>query len=217
MKKSLINAVSIAIWLLPIIYLLIVYSALPATVPLHYGLNGKPNGFGDKSKFLAIQVFIAFIFGGTYLLVKNISKFDKNQAAKFSQATFEKAAMGILLFSSTLSIGLTLSTVNGVFKGDKLIFPVVGLLFAFLGNLMYNVKQNHFFGVRLPWTLKSEDNWRATHRLTGKLWFLGGLLITALALFLPASAAGIAFIVCMSILCAVPIIYSYVYYKKHQV
>ncbi|MFQ9409913.1 MAG: SdpI family protein [Evtepia gabavorous] len=35
-------------------------------------------------------------------------------------------------------------------------------------------------GIRLPWTLADEDNWAYTHRLAGKVWTIGGLVILAL-------------------------------------
>ena len=37
---------------------------------------------------------------------------------------------------------------------------------------MPKLKVNHTVGIRLPWTLQSEDNWHKTHRLAGKLWVL---------------------------------------------
>ena len=42
---------------------------------------------------------------------------------------------------------------------------------------MPKLKVNHTVGIRLPWTLQSEDNWHKTHRLVGKLWVLGGLIL----------------------------------------
>lgn len=39
----------------------------------------------------------------------------------------------------------------------------------------------------MPWTLADEDNWAYTHRLAGKVWTIGGLVILALTfLRLPA-------------------------------
>ena len=46
-----------------------------------------------------------------------------------------------------------------------------------MGNYMPKLKVNHTVGIRLPWTLQSEDNWHKTHRLAGKLWVLGGLIL----------------------------------------
>ena len=79
------------------------------------------------------------------------------------------------------------------------------------------VKQNRTLGIKISWTLKSEENWNATHRFAGKVWFLGGiamLLCAILFMFIPAE-------VCIWILLPVtvvfvfaPTVYSCVYYKK---
>ena len=65
---------------------------------------------------------------------------------------------------------------------------MAGLLFAFMGNLMHNIKPNYFAGVRTPWTLEDPDTWRATHRLAGKLWFGGGIFVTIAVLVLPVES-----------------------------
>ena len=54
---------------------------------------------------------------------------------------------------------------------------LLGLIFVIMGNYMPKLKVNHTVGIRLPWTLQSEDNWHKTHRLAGKLWVLGGLIL----------------------------------------
>jgi hypothetical protein len=82
---------------------------------------------------------------------------------------------------------------------------------------MPKVKQNRTLGIKISWTLKSEENWNATHRFAGKVWFAGGvamLLCAILFMFIPAE-------VCVWILLPLtvgfvfaPMIYSYVYYKK---
>jgi hypothetical protein len=45
----------------------------------------------------------------------------------------------------------------------------VGLMLAVVGNYIYNIKPNYFAGIRLPWTLHNDENWKRTHLLGGKL------------------------------------------------
>ena len=66
--------------------------------------------------------------------------------------------------------------------GMRYVFAGVGLLLCLIGNYMHTIKPNYFAGLRLPWTLNNEDNWRKTHLLAGKLWFVGGLVIAILCL-----------------------------------
>ena len=37
-------------------------------------------------------------------------------------------------------------------------------------------------GIRLPWTLASEENWNRTHRLSGFLWVAAGALLILFSL-----------------------------------
>ena len=97
-----------------------------------------------------------------------------------------------------------------------MVLPLAGLLFAFMGNLMHSIKPNYFAGVRTPWTLEDPDTWRATHRLAGKLWFGGGVFVTIVVLVLPVKAGLIVFVSMIVLLALIPVIYSYTYYKKHQ-
>ena len=47
---------------------------------------------------------------------------------------------------------------------------------------MPKLKQNYMIGIRLPWTLESEDNWDRTHAFAGKLWVRGAMVGIVLAL-----------------------------------
>jgi uncharacterized membrane protein len=54
--------------------------------------------------------------------------------------------------------------------------------------VMPRVRRNYFVGVRTPWTLSSDEVWRKTHRFSGKLFMLLGLLMIVAAALLPEMA-----------------------------
>ena len=89
-----------------------------------------------------------------------------------------------------------------------------GLLFIVLGNYMPKFRQNSFMGIRVKWTLESEANWNATHRMGGKVWVAGGFACLAGAM-LPIQAMGVVFPVVLVTVALAPIVYSY-YYSKTQ-
>lgn len=99
---------------------------------------------------------------------------------------------------------------------DKAEVPFLGLLFAFLGNYMYNIKPNYFVGIRVPWTLNSDYNWKKTHQLGGRIWFIGGILITIISLLIPAVYAHIVLTVVLAIMVIIPIGYSFILFKKEK-
>jgi uncharacterized membrane protein len=45
------DLLALVIWVLPAAYLLSIYPSLPQTVPLHFGMDGQPDRFGDRSAF----------------------------------------------------------------------------------------------------------------------------------------------------------------------
>ena len=66
-------------------------------------------------------------------------------------------------------------------------------------------------GIKLPWTLNSEDNWKKTHRLAGFVWVIGGV-ITIVSAFLPVGRW--LFMAVLAGIILIPVAYSYLYYRK---
>ena len=82
---------------------------------------------------------------------------------------------------------------------------------------MPSVKPNYFIGVRTPWTLESEQNWRATHRFTGWLWTLDGFFMLILGLLVKSAKfyATISFINVL-LVAFLPVLYSFLLFLKTQ-
>ena len=95
----------------------------------------------------------------------------------------------------------------------KIFTLFIGLLFLIIGNYMPKITQNRVLGIKIKWTLESEENWNATHRFAGKVWVAGGFLLLFTSL-LPEESAIFAFIILLFALIIIPVIYSGVLYKK---
>lgn len=216
MKKGLLNAIAILIALLPAAYLGIIWNNLPQTVPVHFNAQMKPDRMGDKSELWLIVGLMAGASLLTYFLLTNIGKIDPKRRGKLqSAAAFQKLALGLVIFISALGILILQSAKGGTVLKD-LLFPLLGLLFAFIGNYMVNIKPNYFAGFRLPWTLSNDENWRKTHQLGGRIWFAGGLVIALVCLLLPASTAFVFFLGATLLMVLIPVVYSYRLFKKQS-
>lgn len=90
-----------------------------------------------------------------------------------------------------------------------------GVMFIFIGNYLPKMRQNYTMGIKVKWVYTSEENWNATHRFGGKVWFLGGLVIT-LAAFLPGTWGLPVMCVSIFVLVLLPILYSYRYYRRQK-
>ena len=89
-----------------------------------------------------------------------------------------------------------------------------GLMFLVLGNILPKVRQNNTIGIKIKWTLENEENWNATHRFSGRLWVIGGILCMACALVAESAIAMVVFFVCVLALAILPMGYSYRYYRR---
>ena len=218
MKKfTFLDAVALVVWLVPAVYVFIIYSSLPQTVPVHYGLNGNIDRYGSKGEFLTTEWVLLGVGALLYLLLKFLPNIDPKKQVKYGEATFQKLALGLVIFLSALNISIIFATIHRGFQIDKLILPLIGLMFVFIGNVLNSIKPNYFAGFRTPWALENEDNWRATHRLVSKIWFAGGIVITIATLLLPPKPATIAMLCLVAVMTIVPFVYSFLYFKNHQI
>lgn len=96
---------------------------------------------------------------------------------------------------------------------ERLVPASLGLLFLVIGNYMPKMKQNPTLGIRLPWTLANEENWNRTHRLGGKVWVAGSLVLL-LCCLLPGAAMVAGMLAAILVLAVVPCAYSYWLYRK---
>lgn len=215
MKTSFLHkSILLLLILAPVIYLSIIYSELPDTVPLHYGPDMQPDRFGAKSELwlpIGILLGVAII---SYLIITNISKIDPKMEKEDQSANMVKFGTTIVGFFSAISMYIIYSTQQGQVK--SLFFILMGALFAVLGNLMYNIKPNYFIGMRLPWTLHDDENWKLTHRLAGKLWVVGGILICVFSIVIPTTLFLPFFIAVMLFITVWPMLFSFRFYMKKK-
>lgn len=111
---------------------------------------------------------------------------------------------------------LVLSVTHGLdeqFAAGKWATVSLGLLFIVIGNFMPQIRDNYFTGVRTPWTLANPVVWRKTHRLSGIMWVIGGLLI-ALGAFMPKALSVSMIITALVIATIVPYVYSWLISRR---
>jgi uncharacterized membrane protein len=216
-KTSLFTKILIIVAsILPLIYLASFYQQLPASVPVHFGFDGTPDRYDTKSTLIFTTLLISLVGIGTYFLMINLPAIDPKKTAGQSPEFFQRIGLVVIIFLSALNMIILSSSINSSFNSIHFIMPLIGLMFAFLGNYMHTLKPNYFAGIRTPWTLENSDNWRETHLLSGKLWVAGGIGIVIESLLLPNNWAWYLFAGITCLIVIIPIIFSYRYYKTHQ-
>ncbi|AGB01629.1 SdpI family protein [Methanoregula formicica] len=148
---------------------------LPEVIPVHWGLHGEPDGFADRLPgALGLPFLTTFIMA--LLLV--IPRFDSVQISlipfrdSYSLVILATVSMLLCVEVMALLIGL------GVNVPLVTLVPVlIGLLFIVMGSLMPHIGRNTTIGIRLPWTLASEEVWKKTHEYGGRLFVAAGVVV----------------------------------------
>ena len=215
-KFTTIDLLMVFIVLLPIGYLLIIWNSISASVFLHYNLQMEPDKIGSKNELWGPVLIIAGASLLSYFLLKNINKIDPKRRKAGPSSVFKMLAIGLLVFMSALNFLIIYSVSSKTNLMNSLLFPLLGLLLAYVGNFLNNIKPNYFAGFRLPWTLSDDTNWRQTHHLASKLWFWSGLGLSIICLLLPFKWVLPVFICTVAFISLVPALYSYNLFKKHK-
>ena len=114
--------------------------------------------------------------------------------------------------SLLMSAIVYLTALGKEIKVGFIVILFMGLLFIIIGNYLPKCKQSYTMGIKLPWTLKDEENWNKTHRFAGPLWVIGGVVIMATAIF----ESPIVFGVIVGVMVITPVVYSYLHYKNNR-
>ncbi|WP_264560277.1 SdpI family protein [Flavobacterium sp. N2270] len=202
----------IAIAFLPFLYLAYIWNNLPDKVPMHWNGAGEIDRYGDKKELVLMLVMLV---GITYFVFLIIPKIDPKGKLQNMGNKLNTLRMALTVFMSGLAIFILYSAQQKN-SNPQLLFVIIGLFFAFLGNYFKTIKPNYFIGIKTPWTLENEEVWKKTHLLGGKMWFIGGIFM-ALTFVLPNKIQVYTFLGITAIITIVPVIYSYLEFKKISV
>ncbi|MED3883900.1 SdpI family protein [Priestia aryabhattai] len=210
MKK---HVFPLSITLFTLITWLVALPHLPATMPIHWGANGEADGFATKINAMILTVGIMVLI---YFIIAFVPRIDpRKENYKYFSKTYNILLNAVLLLFFFVNMSTILQGL-GYNVPMSYIAPIMaGLVFIIIGNYLQRVRSNYFMGIRTPWTLSNENVWKKTHRLSGKIFFIGGLLILISA-FLPDGYKSVILWGSIVLCVAVPYLYSYVAYKKEM-
>lgn len=201
----------IGIVLMPLVYLGYIWNSLPQKVPIHWNLNGEIDSWGSKYSLIGLGFLLPVL---TYGLMLVVPKIDPKKRMESMGGKYRQFKFILVAFMSVLALVIIYISKNQKLSSPSMIVILVGTLFVFMGNYFKVIKQNYFIGIKTPWTLEREDVWKLTHLLAGKLWVIGGLLVVICSLVLPEHLNFYFFISITAVISIVPIVYSYLVYKK---
>lgn len=204
-KKESIISIIFSIILFALVNI-IFYKKMPETIPTHWNINNEIDDYSSK--------FSAFIKTPIFLILLNIfSCFMLDNDPK----NINKNKLIILIGKATVPLVLLITFMISVFYGlgkginvTVMVSLFVGFLLIVIGNYLPKTKRNYTVGIKLPWTLNSDENWRKTHRLGGYTFILGGLFF----LISPFVENQYLILITIAIIFFIPMIYSFYLYKN---
>lgn len=171
-NKKLLLFTSILILLSSLVGCVFWYQ-LPEKMPTHFNLLGQADGYNHK-------VFAIFGLPALMLLMHWLLLFLMIKDPKSSNISskIQLLIYWIIPFVSCLSMISIYGESLGYSMMSGLLAQIfMGVVMIVIGNYLPKTHRNYIIGIRLPWTLENDENWRKTHRLAGKIWVLGGLLL----------------------------------------
>ena len=205
-KQGLLSSLCI---LLPIPLGLLLLDRFPEQLATHFDLSGQADGWSEPlgSIFLTPLLFLA-----TQWLCIGLFALDRR-----NRDQHPKLMATVLWLMPLLSIMVSLVTYALALDWDVsvpgLMTACFGIMFLLLGNYMPKSRPNRTIGIRVPWTLQDDENWVATHRFGGRLWFFGGLILLPAAL-LPDRLCLSILVVVLVVLSVGSTLYSYLFYRR---
>ena len=198
--------ISSLVALLPIIAGVMLWDKLPAELPIHWDVSGNVDGYASRAFVVFLFPLILTALHWLTIFVTSIDPKRQNHSDKMMIVVYWLVpALSIVISLACYATALGMDIMM-----DALVPALMGVIFIVIGNYLPKCKQSHTVGIRLPWTLNSEENWNKTHRLGGYTMVIGGIVIFATAFI------GIfwLFMVITAVMVIVPIVYSFVLYKK---
>lgn len=206
-KKKLI--ISSLLILLPILVGALLWNQLPDTMATHWGADGNVDGWASKAFGVFAMPILMLLMHWLCLWITTKDPGQKKQTPKAFGMIFWMMPM-VSLVSSAILYGTALGAELNI---GTVVFGLMGLMFMGIGNYMPKIRQNYTLGIKVVWALHNEENWNATHRFGGRVWVAGGFLMVLLAFF-PEAVYVAAVFPLILILAVVPMVYSWLYYKK---
>lgn len=196
-----------------LVFSAVIYSRLPARVPIHWNINGVADDYGTRE---LAALLVPGLSLGLWLLFQILPKLDPltiTSPDRFSYVpfldTFRRFLNFILLFMAGLHVTTLGIALGWPIQIGQVMMIGIGLLFAGLGNEFGRLKRNSFAGIRVPWTLANEDVWRISHRVGGRAFVIVGLVSVLCGLIVPPETGIIVLMILVLGWVVFTMVYSY--------
>ena len=206
-KRMIITSI---VTLLPVLVGIVLWNKLPESIPVHWNFSGEIDRYSGKAFAVFFMPLLIFAIHLVCAFATRLDPKTQNLSSK---------VMGLVLWIcpavSVLCMGVCYAAALEYDVRVEFVIPLfVGIVFLLVGNYLPKCKRNSVVGIKVPWTLESEENWNKTHRFAGVVWTAGAVVVIIGSFF--KNAVALTTFVPTAVMVIAPIVYSYVYYKSHK-
>jgi len=150
---------------------------MPDTVPVHYGISGNADRYGSRWTFL--------VFACAPLLIELFHMWRRtkdSEEVKRDEKSERRTVMSIEYVFILVGWGTAVLAASGAATLNTRTVSFftslfIGVLLIGISNVYGKTVRNHYFGIRIPQTLRSDVAWRKTHRLSGYIGVGAGFVV----------------------------------------
>jgi uncharacterized membrane protein len=206
------NWLQAAILAIPFIVIAALWDRFPDRVVVQWNLSGTPVKWAGKTFGLLVGPSISV---ATALCLGWIPRLDpKLRKSEWNGRSLRIICLAFTSLFFLVSMQVEATALGYHFNGAIAATNGVLLVFLVLGNYLGTVPPNYFCGIRTPWTLSSDEVWRATHRNAGRVMVIECLAFLGLQLFMPRELMMKCFVAAVVASMAWSIAYSYWCYRS---
>lgn len=206
MKNKSGLLLSTLLCLVPVAIGLIWWNQMPDQIPIHFDAAGEANNYASKP----VAVFgLPLLMAALNVLAR--FKLDYTPGGEARPAALRLLTYWLIPVLSVLLLPMSFLLSMGISVSiHRVAFLLVGIIVIIFGNYLPKCRRNYTMGIRLPWTLNSEENWNRTHRFAALVWMICGLVMIVGG-FLGFAWVNLGAIALMVL---IPAGYSFILYQK---
>ncbi|WP_303188303.1 SdpI family protein [uncultured Clostridium sp.] len=193
--------------ILPLIITLFILPNLPDNLIMHFNLAGEADRIGNKNELIILPL-INILLGILLPILPN-----KNPSASFFNKYSVEFTLVLINIICYIMLFISYKNINNINNFINVFWTFLCLLLVLIGNYLPKIRNNSIIGIRTKWTLSNHDTWYKTHKFSGKLFVICGIVFAPVCFFTSSKISSIIFLTMLILLTITSTIYSYRIFK----
>ena len=138
---------------------------------------------------------------------------NKNPSASFFNKYSVEFTLVLINIICYIMLFISYKNINNINNLINVFWTSLCLLLVLIGNYLPKIRSNSIIGIRTKWTLSNHDTWYKTHKFSGKLFVICGIVFAPVCFFTSSKISSIIFLTMLILLTITSTIYSYRIFK----